>query len=207
MQLIAEQLVVVRGSRAIINDLSFAVQGGEVLVLTGPNGVGKTTLLRALAGFLRVQSGALRLEGGDPEKTLGEQAHVVGHANGLKGALTVRENITFWANYLAPANAPPAQIEQALDHFALQNLADFPTRYLSAGQQRRVGLARILAATRPIWLLDEPTASLDAASSALLAAAIDGHTRTGGLAIAATHLPLALDRARALSLATQGGAP
>jgi heme exporter protein A len=200
VQLIAERLVIARGARVIINDLSFQVLVGEALVLTGPNGAGKTTLLRAIAGFLSPASGRLRLEGGDVEKSIAEQAHVVGHANAVKAALSVRENVTFWGHYLGTGVGTPSQVESALEHFGLGDLADFPAGYLSAGQKRRVGLARLLAAERPLWLLDEPTVSLDAASVAMLAKAVNHHTRAGGIAIAATHLPLGLERARELKL-------
>lgn len=197
VQLSAEQLVIVRGGRVVVDGLSFAARGGEALLLTGPNGAGKTTLLRALAGFLPLASGAIRLDGGDADKSLAEQAHVVGHANAVKANLTVAENVRFWAGYLG---RDEIRADAALMHFGLDGLAEFPAAELSAGQKRRLCLARLLAADRPIWLLDEPTASLDAASSALLANAIDAHTNAGGLAIAATHLPLGVARARELKL-------
>lgn len=184
----------------IIRDLSFAVSGGEALLLTGRNGAGKTTLLRALAGFLRPHSGSIRLTGGDPETSIGEQAHVVAHANAIKTALTVRENVAFWQKFLNVGDDKSDAIETALAQFGLLELSDFPAGYLSAGQKRRLGLARLLCAYRPVWLLDEPTVSLDTASSALLADAVNAHTRGGGIAIAATHLPIGLERARELKL-------
>ena len=208
VQLIAEHLVIERGARAIIKDLSFAVGPGEALLLTGPNGAGKTTLLRALAGFLRPASGDIRLLGGEPETTIAEQSHIVGHANAVKVALSVRENVAFWVNYLGgPVGGPVGgqagdaeRVENALGHFGLLELAEFPAGYLSAGQKRRLGLARLLAAERPLWLLDEPTVSLDTASTLLLAKAVNAHTAKGGIAIAATHLPLGLERVRELKL-------
>lgn len=199
MQIIAEHLAIVRGARTIIEDLSFVAASGESVLLTGDNGAGKTTLLRALAGFLRIESGSLRVAGGDEEKSLAEQAHVVGHGNAVKTALSVRENVAFWAEYDGVSDAG-SRIESALAGFGLTDLAEFPAAYLSAGQKRRLGLARLLVTDRPIWLLDEPTSSLDAASSALVTKAINVHTATGGIAIAATHLPLGLDRARELKL-------
>ena len=204
VQLIAEKLFVERGSRTIIRDLSLTVAAGEAVILSGRNGAGKTTLLRALAGFLRPSSGLVRLEGGDHEKTVGEQAHVVGHANAVKANLTVRENVEFWARYLGRAAKDDTKVNLALEHFGLRDLAEFPVAYLSAGQKRRVGLARLLAAGRPVWLLDEPTVSLDSTSTGLLAKAIEGHVEAGGLAIIATHIPLGLARSRELALETRG---
>ncbi len=199
MQIIAEHLVIVRGARTIIEDLSFETGSGEAVLLTGENGAGKTTLLRALAGFLRIESGTLRLSGGDDEKSLAEQAHVVGHGNAVKTAFSVRENLMFWAEYDGVDDVE-ARITAALAGFGLTDLSEFPAAYLSAGQKRRLGLARLLVTERPIWLLDEPTSSLDAASSELVTKAINAHTSNGGIAIAATHLPLGLDRARDLRL-------
>ncbi|CAA2143255.1 heme ABC exporter ATP-binding protein CcmA [Hyphomicrobium sp. ghe19] len=203
MQLIAEDLVIDRGSRRIIDGLSFAVKGGEALVLTGANGIGKTTLLRTLAGFIRPFRGVIRLDGGDDELTLGEQSHVVGHTNAVKSSLSVAENAGFWNTYLDSGGDGPLRIAAALRHFGLEDLSDFPAAYLSAGQKRRLGLARLLVARRPVWLLDEPTASLDTASSERLVAAVNDHTSSGGLAVIATHLPLGLERARTLDLAAQ----
>ncbi len=187
----------------MIEGLSFAVKGGEALLLTGANGVGKTTLLRTLAGFIRPFRGRIRLEGGDAELTVGEQAHVVGHTNAVKMSLSVAENAAFWNAYLDAGQDAGSRIAAALQHFGLEDLSDFPAAYLSAGQKRRLGLARLLVARRPLWLLDEPTASLDTASSERLAAAVDDHTRSGGLAVIATHLPLGLERVRTLDLASQ----
>lgn len=203
MQLIAEDLVIDRGMRRVIEGLSFAVKRGEALVLTGANGIGKTTLLRTLAGFIRPFRGSIRLDGGDPELTVAEQAHAVGHTNSVKSSLTVIENVTFWNAYLEATDHSEARIQSALQHFGLEDLGEFPAAYLSAGQKRRLGLSRLLVAHRPLWLLDEPTASLDSASSDRLVAAVNAHTSAGGLAVIATHLPLALERARTLDLVAQ----
>jgi heme exporter protein A len=203
VQLVAEDLVIDRGTRRIIDGLSFAVRVGEALVLTGANGAGKTTLLRTLAGFIRPFRGTIRLDGGDKELTVGEQAHVVGHMNGVKSSLSVVENVRFWNAYLDTQEASADRVEAALRHFGLEDLGEFPAAYLSAGQKRRLGLARLLVAHRPVWLLDEPTASLDTASSERLVSAVNDHTKSGGLAVIATHLPLPLERARTLDLAAQ----
>ena len=203
MQLIAEDLAVDRGARRVIDGLSFAVKAGEALLLTGANGAGKTTLLRTLAGYIRPFHGRVRLEGGDDELTVAEQAHVVGHTNAVKLSLSVAENAAFWNAYLDAGEDAELRVGSALRHFGLEDLSEFPAAYLSAGQKRRLGLARLLVARRPVWLLDEPTASLDTASSDRLVAAVNGHTNSGGLAVIATHLPLALERARTLNLAAQ----
>jgi heme exporter protein A len=201
VQLIAESLAIDRGGRRVIDGVSFALSSGETLILSGANGAGKTTLLRAIAGFLAPAGGFVRLEGGNDDLTIAEQAHVVGHANAVKSSLTVLENVTFWRDYLKSGASGDCNAEAALRHFGLDDLGEFPAAYLSAGQKRRLGLARLLLAKRPIWLLDEPAVSLDAASTGRLIAAINGHTQLGGMAIVATHQPLALERARTFELA------
>lgn len=197
-------LAVERGGRLLFEGLSFTVASGEALLLTGPNGAGKTSLLRVLAGFLQPAAGEVRLQGGEADRSLGEQCHWLGHANAVKPALTVAENAAFWASYLGGGEPGRRAVGDALDRFGLTELADIPAGYLSAGQKRRLGLARLLLAPRPLWLLDEPTVSLDAEGTATLAAVIDAHLASGGLAVAATHLPMGLARARQLQL---GGTP
>ncbi len=198
--LTVDRVTVERGGRVVIRDLSFQVARGELLVLTGPNGAGKTTLIRALAGLLPTVSGTVTFAGGDAEAMLAEQAHYVGHANAVKASMTAVENLTFWAGMLGGG---PARVDGALEALALGGLASIPAGYLSAGQKRRLGLARLLVADRPIWLLDEPTVSLDTASVGLLARVIRTHVAAGGLAIAATHTPLGIDGARELRLGPQ----
>jgi heme exporter protein A len=197
MKLIASELSSQRGGRTLYAGLSFAVDAGEALLVTGPNGAGKTTLLRTLAGFLRPEAGRLRLEGGAEDAPIGEQCHYVGHANGVKPSLTIAENASFWGGFLGGASG---RLDAALDAFGLVALRDIPVGYLSAGQRRRAGLMRLVLADRPIWLLDEPTASLDDAAQGMLAAAVNRHLRGGGLVAAATHMPLGFDRARELHL-------
>lgn len=198
MRLMADDISISRGERRLIQGLSFAVDAGEALVLTGPNGVGKTTLLRALAGFIALNAGAIRLEGTQDEASVGELAHYVGHTNGVKAGLTVRENARFWARYLG-GSLP--DVEAVLENLYLAEIAEVPAGYLSAGQKRRLGLARLLLAERPLWLLDEPTAALDVASQALLAGFMQRHLDAGGILVAATHGPLGLADARILELA------
>jgi heme exporter protein A len=206
LQLVAENLVIERGGRVIVGGISFAVQTGEALLLTGANGAGKTTLLRALAGFLPLSAGSIRVEQGEAQKSLAEQAHAIGHANAVKSNLTVGENVMFWSRFLNGDAGAKERTAAALDAFALSDLEDFPASYLSAGQKRRVGLARLIAAPRPIWLLDEPTVSLDAASTVRLAKIINAHASGGGIVIAATHLPLGLERTHELKLERGGKA-
>lgn len=203
MKLVVENLVVARGGRVIIDGLDFEVEAGGALLLTGPNGAGKTTLIRALAGFLRPVSGTIRIEEAEaPEPELAQLCHYVGHVNGIKSGLTVAENLEFWRQFLEGSGrgGEDHRVDAALDRFNLRMLAGIPAAYLSAGQKRRVGLARLLVTDRPLWLLDEPTASLDAASAKLLTEVAADHVATGGLVIAATHLPLGLAGARELRL-------
>lgn len=194
-----ENLTVVRGGREIVAGLSASVAAGASLLLLGPNGAGKTTVLRAIAGLLPAAAGRIVLNGEDAEKSIAEQAHTIGHGNAVKGSLTVFENARFWASYLG---GTPERIAAALDRFQISALADIPARYLSAGQQRRLGLSRLLLAERPLWLLDEPTSSLDAAGQDIVAAVVNEHLDGGGLAVVATHLPLRLCRAAELRLET-----
>jgi heme exporter protein A len=196
LKLLAEYLTVERGGRVVLDNLSFGAAGGEAIILTGANGAGKTTLLRTLAGLVRPTAGRIVFDGGGSDETLGEHCHLIGHTHAVKAALTVAENAAFWAGYLKRDGGSSTDVHQALDHFGLASLADIPARFLSAGQTRRLGLCRLLLAYRPIWLLDEPTVSLDTASVAVLASQIDRHVAAGGIAIAATHLPLGLEVSR-----------
>jgi heme exporter protein A len=175
------------------------VDAGQALVLTGPNGSGKTTLLRTLAGFLEPLSGTIRLDGGDPERSIAEQCHYVGHRDAVRASLTVGENAAFWSGFLGGAEG---RGQAALERFGLAAISDVPASYLSAGQRRRLGLIRLLLADRPLWLLDEPTASLDAAAVRTLTELITAHIRGGGLLVAATHVPLGLPAAGELRLGT-----
>ncbi len=215
MQLIADNLTVVRGSKPVIRDLSFEVYAGSALILRGANGAGKTTLLRAVAGFLTLTTGRISLRksgssgASEIDGEVAEHCHYVGHANGIRGAMTVSENVTFWAQYLSDEPNPQTNVisqdplklvAEALATFNLQDLADIPARYLSAGQTRRLGLARLVAAPRLVWLMDEPTVSLDAVSVELLSAVVERHVDAGGLVLAATHIPLGLENATELEL-------
>ena len=202
MMLIADGLTSIRGGRTVFSALAVSVAGGEALVVTGPNGSGKTTLIRTFAGFLKPAAGEIRLEQGDPERSLLEQCHYVGHRNSIKASLTVEENAAFWGAFLGGA---VTRVDGALAAFGLDRLQDTPAAYLSAGQRRRLTLARLLLADRALWLLDEPTASLDHVAQKMLTTVIEAHLRAGGLVVAATHEPLALSRSRQLPLGTLGG--
>ncbi len=202
-KMVAEQLTVMRGIRPVIRDISLAVEAGEALILLGANGVGKTTLLRAIAGFLPPARGSIRLEGGNEDASVGESCHYVGHLNGVKRSLTVTETLRFFSAFLGGA---PEAAESAAERLELEALADIPAGYLSAGQKRRLALARLLCAERPLWLLDEPTVSLDAPSQDLLAGIIDEHLECGGMVIAATHIGLGWANMRTLNLARQASA-
>jgi len=196
MQLSADNLTCERGGRTVFTGLSFAVSGGEALAITGRNGAGKSSLLRMLAGLVRVAGGRLKLSGGEAEATIAEQAHYLGHQDALKSSLSVRENLAFWTGYLGGSGqAVPA----ALEAVGLGPLASLPAAYLSAGQRRRLSIARLAAVQRPIWLLDEPTSALDAPSQERLAGLMRTHLDTGGIIVAATHGPIGLD-ARELRL-------
>lgn len=199
MRLIVQGLSVRRGVRLVLDDLTLTVEAGEALVIEGRNGSGKTTLLRTIGGFLPTAAGSISIEGGDgPSLTIGEQCHYVGHLNALKGSLSVRDNLCFWIRYYGETRSQDVSqvADRALERFELEPLADIPTAYLSAGQKRRACLARLNVMERPIWLLDEPTVSLDGMATALLADVINEHTAKGGIVLAATHLPLGLDRTR-----------
>jgi heme exporter protein A len=199
MQLRVWDLTIDRGGRRVIAGLSFAVVQATALIVTGPNGAGKTSLLRALAGFLPIESGGFALLGDDAERTVGEQAHYLGHADGVKGALTAGENLAFAAAMLGGDASRAAQLG-ALSALGLAHVIDFPARLLSAGQRRRVALARLMIARRPLWLLDEPTTALDAAAQVAFAAIMRAHVKDGGILVAAVHGELGLEDAQELRL-------
>jgi len=199
IRLAADELACVRGGREIFQGLGFAVIGGETLAVTGPNGAGKSSLLRLIAGLIRPSRGQIMLEGGDAELSIGEQSHYLGHFDALKFSLTVAENLAFWRDFLGGKN----EIDALLCQVGLQGLAHFPAGYLSAGQRKRLGLARLLATERPIWLLDEPSASLDTAGQELLARMMESHVGQGGIIAVATHGQLGPGAVKELRLAAR----
>lgn len=185
--LTAHDLAVQRGGLPVLLGLSITLPPGQALVLTGPNGIGKTTLLRTIAGLQPPLHGSVTLPP--------EGAAYAGHADGAKATLTVAENLGFWARIYGTA-----MIDPALDAMDLRALRDRPAQSLSAGQRRRLGLARLFVTGRRLWLLDEPTVSLDAASVARFAAAIRAHLAGGGAALLASHVALGLERVATLDL-------
>ena len=216
------RLAVERGGRLVIAGLSLTLDSGEIVLVTGRNGAGKSTLLRTLAGLLPAQAGSIGYGLADAETRGSETVHYLGYEDALKPTLTVEENLVFWASMLAcHAGTPKANTvsfsaagngascatpgttgEEALAAFGIARLAALPAAYLSAGQKRRVALARLLLTPRPIWLLDEPLIALDTGAQATLTALMAGHAASDGAILVASHQPLALPH-RTLDLAAR----
>jgi heme exporter protein A len=187
MELTVSGLACARGGVLLLEGVTLALPAGQALILRGPNGIGKTTLLRTIAGLQPAEAGSV--------SAAADSLAYAAHADGLKGALTAEENLAFWA-----AINGQGGVEAALTAMDLRALRDRPARNLSAGQKRRLGLARLLVTGRPVWLLDEPTVSLDVASVALFAGVLRGHLASGGSALVATHVDLGLPEAGVLDL-------
>jgi heme exporter protein A len=179
----------IRGGREVFSGLDFSASAGEALAVTGPNGAGKTSLLRQIAGLLTLSGGSIDLDGGDGELTLPEQAHYLGHRDALKPSLSVTENLAFWRDFLGGKTTDPGDSLAAVE---LDHTASLPAAYLSAGQRRRLSIARLLTVRRPIWLLDEPTSALDSSGQTMFDALMTDHLKRGGLIVAATHAPLGI---------------
>jgi heme exporter protein A len=187
MRLSGRGLRCIRGGREVFSGLDFAASAGEALAVTGPNGSGKTSLLRLIAGLLTLSGGSIDLDGGHGELTLPEQAHYLGHRDALKPALSVRENLGFWRDFLGGESFDAGD---SLAAVGLDHAAQLPAAYLSAGQRRRLSIARLLTVRRPIWLLDEPTSALDSTGQTMFAGLMQEHLKRGGMIVAATHAPL-----------------
>ncbi|MDG3440176.1 heme ABC exporter ATP-binding protein CcmA [Nitrospirillum amazonense] len=193
-------LLCLRGGRLVFQDLDFQLAAGGCLTLVGPNGSGKSTLLRLMAGLLKPLRGTIAWNGvalGQDPEAHRARLHYVGHLDAVKASFTCREMLAFWAGLRGGVG-----VDAALDAFAIDTIADVPGRFLSAGQRRRLSLARLVAAPAPLWLLDEPTVGLDRASVALLEEAIARHRAGGGRVVLSTHIDLATPGGELLDLAT-----
>jgi heme exporter protein A len=194
VRICAEDLTLTRGGRVLVHGLSFAAKGGDFVEVRGPNGTGKTSLLRALAGFMRPSVGRVVVEAGqEPAVAM----HWVAHSNGLKGAASALEHVRYWGGLFG---GQAIRAEDALDRVGLARQAHLPARVLSQGQARRLALTRLLVSPRPVWLLDEPTAALDTQGKELVAALLEPHLASGGLAVVALHEPLRLAPTQAIAL-------
>ncbi|MDT8344994.1 MAG: heme ABC exporter ATP-binding protein CcmA [Thermohalobaculum sp.] len=200
MDLEIDSLACRRAGRIVFRDLDFRLRAGEAAALRGPNGVGKSTLLRVLAGLIPPAGGDARLGATSLTRDRGgfqEQVAYAGHLDAVKPALGVAENLAVWAGLHATDGA---RVAAALDRFGIGHIATHPAAQCSAGQKRRLGLARLLVIDRPLWLLDEPTVSLDAASAAQVADLVREHCAGGGMALIATHIELGLGHGPVLEM-------
>ncbi len=208
MRLTAENLSARRGEDLIFKDISFRLDGGECLVLTGKNGSGKSTLLRTVAGLLRPETGRVTWtsDGAQAGMRAAEACHYLGHRNAMKAELSVSENLSFWREFLGNFSGGPTSepkgvsIGEAAEQVGLGGITHLPFGYLSAGQQRRMAFAKLLVSWRPVWILDEPTAALDVSAEEVFTGLITNHLAAGGIALAATHQPLGVENARELRM-------
>lgn len=192
--LTADKLTCLRGGRLVFRDLAFSIAAGQALALEGANGAGKTSLLRMIAGFLAPAGGTIVLRDGADDiadaEGRGRFAGWLGHLDAAKPQMTVRETLAFFAGFYS---APGTDISLVLDRVGMGRLADLPCQYLSAGQKKRLALARLWLCRRPLWLMDEPLAALDLAGKKIAAELIASHVAAGGIAVIATHEPLGID--------------
>jgi len=184
----------------VFSGLNFSVETGEMLILRGANGAGKTSLLRVIAGLNEVAEGDLIFQGGDDDEPISHYSQFIAHQDAFKPALTVEENLQFWSDFFA-SDSNPGDVQLALEAFSLERLAGFSAALLSAGQKRRLALGRLAMIDRPIWLLDEPTVGLDAASVKQLQTLMHKHLASDGMIIATTHIDLGIKQAKVLDFA------
>jgi heme exporter protein A len=197
-----EGLSCLRGGRRVLSDVNFSLSAGQSLFLRGPNGSGKSSLIRTLAGLLESEQGHIFWQGVDVDddpSLLLHEIFYVGHLDGIKLPMTVSENLRFWSDFLG-ATPDSKTIDAAIDAFNLGDVADIPGQILSAGQKKRLSLARLLVAPRRLWLLDEPSVSLDSLSTQILADVVRAHCAAGGMMITATHLDMGMGESRQLFL-------
>lgn len=206
LSLAAADLACIRGGRPVFSGVEFSLVSGELLALTGPNGSGKSSLLRVLAGLLSPAGGSIRLSSdaevaGHADGQADDLIHYFGHLDGLKSVFTLQENLAFWrALYGTGEPGIAISIGEAVAQVGLGHMRDLPVSVFSAGQRRRAGLARLLTAPRPVWLLDEPTAALDSDGEAMLGGLMEAHLASGGMIVAATHLTLPVAPTRTLEM-------
>ncbi|MCF6322262.1 MAG: heme ABC exporter ATP-binding protein CcmA [Rhizobiaceae bacterium] len=194
MKLTINNLSGERNGQMIFSNISFTLAKGEALIITGTNGSGKSTLLRVIAGLLPAASGTVSLEDSG-EFTPPEMMHYLGHLNALKPAMSIEENLIFWQQFCGNSLLDP---DAALEAVALPGIGHLPAAYLSAGQKRRISIAKLLVSFKPVWIVDEPTGALDKASEQMFARLVNEHLNNGGIAIAATHKPLDIGEGVAL---------
>lgn len=200
MKLKVENMKLTRAGQDVVEGLSFEVSAGQALLVKGENGSGKSTTLRGVAGLLPLQEGEISLideAGKQFENPVREYCHYLGHQNGMKPSLSVHENLDFWQKFMGENLL---SVEEALEEVDLIHTIDLPYYYLSAGQKRRVAIARLLVSDRPIWILDEPTSGLDAQSVTLFTSLAKAFVEDDGILIAATHLPLGLENTQTLEI-------
>lgn len=210
MRLNAENLAARRGEDLIFTNISFSLEKGSALILTGRNGSGKSTLLRVVAGFLRPEEGQVKWlsETADPDARASEACHYLGHRNGMKAELSVAENLVFWKDFFGDfPGGRGISLDAAAEAVGLGDILHLPFGYLSAGQQRRMAFARLLVSYRPVWILDEPTAALDTGAEEIFARLIRRHLDDGGMLLAATHQPLGVENAQELRMTGFAGVP